>query len=79
MAKHFMIYYKIGTGTFIVTEPLPWARENQHFFPNYNFQDGNVPTTDFVEAWLIANMNFVRVVNNGDVSLIQNVNPNLNL
>jgi hypothetical protein len=40
-AKHFMIYYQKGSGTYVVTEPRPWARENQHHFPNYNFQ----PTT----------------------------------
>jgi hypothetical protein len=40
-AKHFMMYYKRGTGTFIITEPLPWARENQELFPDYNFIDRN--------------------------------------
>jgi hypothetical protein len=29
-AKHFMIYYQKGSGTYVVTEPRPWARENQH-------------------------------------------------
>jgi len=33
-AKHFMFYYKRGTGTFVVTEPRPWARENQNLFPD---------------------------------------------
>lgn len=76
-AKHFMIYYKRGTGTYIVTEPRPWARENQHHFPNYTFQPNNHPTTDTVEAWLIDNRNFQRVVDNDFVSLIQNVDPDL--
>lgn len=76
-AKHFMIYYHRGTGTFVVTEPRPWARENLHHFPNYTFQPNNHPTTDVVEAWLIENRNFQRVVDNDDVSLIQNVDPNL--
>jgi len=74
-AKHFMIYYKRGTGTYVVTEPRPWARENQHHFPNYTFQPNNHPTTDTVEAWLIENRNFQRVVDNDFVSLIQNVDP----
>lgn len=78
-AKHFMIYYKRGTGTYIVTEPRPWARENQHLFPNYTFQQNNHPTTDTVEAWLIDNRNFQRVVDNDFVSLIQNVNTDLDL
>lgn len=78
-AKHFMIYYKKGTGTFVVTEPRPWARENRHHFPNYSFQPKNHPTTDFIEAWLIENRNFQRVVNNNVVSLIQNINPDLEL
>jgi hypothetical protein len=76
-AKHFMIYYHRGTGTFVVTEPRPWARENPHHFPNYTFQPNNHPTTDVLEAWLIGNRNFQRVVDNDDVSLIQNVDPNL--
>lgn len=76
-AKHFMIYYHRGTGTFVVTEPRPWARENRHHFPNYTFQPNNHPTTDVVEAWLIENRNFQRVVDNDIVSLIQNVDPNL--
>jgi hypothetical protein len=78
-AKHFMIYYKRGTGTYVVTEPRPWARENQHHFPNYTFQPNNHPTTDTVEAWLIENRNFQRVVDNDFVSLIQNVDPDLDL
>ena len=78
-AKHFMIYYKRGTGTYVVTEPRPWARENQHHFPNYTFQPNNHPTTDTVEAWLIDNRNFHRVVDNDFVSLIQNVDPDLDL
>lgn len=78
-AKHFMIYYHRGTGTYVVTEPRPWARENQHHFPNYTFQPNNHPTTDAVEAWLIENRNFQRVVDNDFVSLIHNVDPDLEL
>lgn len=78
-AKHFMIYYQNGSGTYVVTEPRPWARENQHHFPNYTFQPNNHPTTDAIEAWLIENRNFQRVINNNSISLIQNVNPDLDL
>lgn len=75
-AKHFMIYYHNGTGTYVVTEPRPWSRENQHHFPNHDFITSN-PTPNEIENWLIQNKNFVRVVNNKSVSLIQNVDPNL--
>ena len=78
-AKHFVIYYHRGTGTYVVTEPRPWARENQHHFPNYTFQPDNHPTTEVVEAWLIDNRHFERVVDNDSVSLIQNTDPELNL
>jgi hypothetical protein len=78
-AKHFMIYYQRGTGTYVVTEPRPWARENQHHFPDYSFQPENHPTTNIIEAWLIENKQFIRVVDNDFVSLIQNVDPNLDL
>jgi hypothetical protein len=77
MAKHFMIYYVKGTGTYIVTEPRPWARENQNLFPNYTFQAKDYPTTNFIEDWLIENRNFVRVFENDEIVLIQNLNPNL--
>jgi hypothetical protein len=76
-AKHFMIYYGIGTGTYIVTEPRPWARENQNLFPNFTFEPNNHPTTNFIEDWLIENRNFVRVFVNDDIIVIQNLNPNL--
>lgn len=79
MAKHFMIYYQKGTGTFVVTGPKPWARENQHYFPNYNFQGKNIPTTGVIETWLINNRNFQRVVDNEDFSLIQNLDTNIEL
>ena len=74
-----MIYYQRGTGTYVVTEPRPWARENQHHFPAYTFQHNNHPTTDFVETWLIDIKNFKRVVDNDSISLIQNVDPNLDI
>ncbi len=78
-AKHFMIYYQNGTGTYIVTEPRPWARENQHHFPDYSFQPVNPPTTNVIEEWLINNKNFQRIVDNESISLIQNIDPDLDL
>lgn len=27
-AKHFLIFYQKGVGTYIITEPRSWAREN---------------------------------------------------
>lgn len=78
-AKHFMIYYKRGTGTFVVTEPRPWARENQHHFQNYSFEPNNHPTTEIVEKWLIENKNFQKIIDNDIISLIQNVDPFLDL
>jgi len=78
MAKHFMIYYKRGTGTYVVTEPRPWARENQGHFPQYDFIN-NHPTTDDVENWLINNSHFQAVINTPEIVVIQNLDPNLNL
>lgn len=78
-AKHFMIYYNSYTGTYVVTEPRPWSRQNQKFFPNFTFKLKNEPTTNNIETWLIKKRKFVRVVDNDKVSLIQNVDPNLEL
>lgn len=71
-AKHFMMYYQRGTGTFVVTEPRPWAKENQDLFPDYDFVT-QIPTTNTVEERLINNYGFRRVVRNDDVVLIQNL------
>lgn len=77
-AKHFMMYYKRGTGTFVVTEPRPWAKENQILFPDYDFIE-RVPTTNTVEQLLINQYGFQKVLENEDVVLIQNVDTNFNL
>lgn len=77
-AKHFIIYYKRGTGTFIVTEPRPWAKENQHLFPEYDFIN-RVPITNEVERLLINQYGFQTVIENEDIVLIQNLDINLEL
>lgn len=76
--KHFMMYCKRGTGTFVITEPRPWAKENQILFPDYDFIE-RVPTTNTVEQLLINQYGFQKVLENEDVVLIQNVDTNLTL
>jgi hypothetical protein len=77
-AKHYLIYYKLGSGTFIVTEPRPWAKENQHLFPEYDFIN-RFPITTEIENRLINQYGFQKVIENDDIVLIQNFNTNLNL
>lgn len=77
-AKHFMIYYKRGTGTFIVTEPRPWAKENQHLFPEYDFIN-RIPITNEVEKRLINHHGFQLVIENEDIVLIQNLDISIEL
>jgi hypothetical protein len=78
-SKHFIIYYKNGTGTYVVTEPRPWARENRAFFPNYDFTN-NHPTTEVVENFLIQNYNFRRsIYQENEIVIILNIDKNFNL
>ena len=78
--KHFMIYYRKGTGSYVISEPRPWARENQHYFPQYNFLGNNHPTSDFIEEWLINNKSFQRGdFNYPTVDVIYNLDPNIDL
>lgn len=60
----------------MVTEPRPWARENQVHFPTYDFIN-NHPNVETIERFLIEQRNFQIVVNTPDFVLIQNVDPNL--
>jgi hypothetical protein len=77
--KHYMIYYHRGTGTFVTTAPRAWARENQNRFLGRNFDDDH-PTSDEVEEYLVRNHGFTLVVHNEQlVTLVYNLNPNLNL
>jgi hypothetical protein len=78
MAKHFIIYYKQGTGTYVVTEPRPWAKENQQHFPHFDFINSH-PTTAEIENWLIHNRQFQQVINTPEIVVLQNLNPILNL
>jgi hypothetical protein len=78
-AKHFIIYYAKGTGTFIVTEPRPWARDNKNKFPHFDFIN-NHPTTIEVENYLIQNHGFQRVNTNcADIIAIQNLDVTLTM
>lgn len=75
-----MIYYKRGTGTYVVTEPKPWAHENQEHFPNYTFRDGNVPIVDVIEGYLIKNYNFKLEEDEiNKTSVLYNLDPSLKL
>lgn len=71
-----MFYYKRGTGTFVVTEPRPWARENQNLFHDYDFTE-NFPTTNEIEKRLENQFGFNRVIDNDEIVLLQNLNLNL--
>ncbi len=74
--KHFMIYYKKGTGTVIVTEPRPWSRENTNLFSEeYDFIV-KFPTTNNIEKLLIKNYNFKKVINEKGIVLLQNLDIN---
>ena len=76
-AKHFIMYYQKGAGTYIITEPRPWARENKEHFPKYNFTSKH-PTVAKIEKVLIDQFNFKKVLTTKDIVLIQNIDPNLN-
>jgi hypothetical protein len=77
-AKHFIMYYKRGTGNFVITEPRPWAKENQHVFPEYDFIH-RIPITTAVEKRLIDQYGFRTVIENDYVVLIQNLDITLDL
>lgn len=75
--KHYMIYYKQGTGTYIVTAPRAWAWENQSHFRNHDFVNRH-PTVNEVEEYLIENFGFVKEVHDNElVTVISNLNPTL--
>lgn len=78
-SKHFIIYYKKGTGTYVITEPRPWARENRTLFPDYDFVN-NHPRTEDVENYLIQTHSFNKLsFPNEKIIVLQNLDPNLNL
>jgi hypothetical protein len=76
-AKVFIIYYKLGTGTFVTTEPRPWSKENAGYFPTFNFID-TFPTTNQIVTFLQTNFGFIpSPFNNNDIKLFYNFDPNL--
>jgi hypothetical protein len=71
-----MIYYKQGTGTYVVTAPRPWAWQNRNHFPGYDFINHH-PTVDQVEDYLIKNFAFRSEEYKNDlVTVIYNPRPN---
>ena len=76
-AKVFLIFYKQGTGTFITTEPRPWAKENALYFPAFNFVN-TFPTTNQIVNFLENNFGFIpSPFNNNNIKLFYNFNPAL--
>lgn len=75
--KHFIIYYKQGTGTYVITEPRPWAKENQAYFSTYDFINTH-PTTNVIEQFLINNFGFV-INHYPNITVLINLDPNINL
>lgn len=79
-AKNFIIYYKRGTGTYVVTEPRPWARENQHHFPNNTFVEDDQPVPNTIKQWLINNRGFQENnFQNPDITVLFNLDPNIDM
>lgn len=77
--KHFMIYYKKGTGTYVITEPRPWARENLHLFIGVPLQDG-APRTKTIEDYLIDKHKFkIEEYNDENVTVLINLDPLIDL
>lgn len=75
--KHYLIFFCKSAGTYVVTEPLPWSRHNQHHFPQFDFVNTK-PRTEDINLWLEENRNFIRHEYIGIVVLI-NLDPNVNL
>lgn len=76
-AKHFIMCYQKGAGTYIITEPRPWARENKQHFPTYDFISKH-PTVAKIEKVLIDRYHFKKVLITKDIVLVQNIYPSLN-
>ncbi len=76
-SKRYIIYYCKSAGTFVVTEPLPWSKQNQQHFPKFDFINSK-PRTEDVNLWLQNNRNFLRENYEG-VVVLYNLNPNIEL
>lgn len=74
--KIFLIFYANGTGSYVVTEPMPWARENKHHFKSFNFIDKK-PTSNVICKYLVDNFQFKKVVDNSGITTFVNLNPEL--
>lgn len=73
--KHILIYYQFRTGTYVVTEPMPWSRENQHLFPQHNFINNN-PTSNEIGTFLEREFDFsISFYNDSNITLISNLDP----
>jgi hypothetical protein len=75
-AKHYIIYYQAVAGTYVVTEPRPWARGNQSLFPAHDFITSE-PNVDSIERYLIQHQGFNRVVSTPEIVVLINVDPSL--
>lgn len=75
--KQFIIYYKSGTGTYVITEPRAWARENPNHFPNH---DVNTLVPNQIKAYLQNEHEFItEEYPENNVAVTFNLNPNINL
>ncbi len=78
MAKQFITYYQRGSGTYVITAPRAWARENKNLFPDYSFSDKrNHPTSAVIINYLIENFGFIVGHKDSEISIIYNFNPSL--
>ena len=75
-AKNYIIYYQAEAGTYVVTEPRPWARGNKSLFPAYDFITSE-PNVDTIERYLFQHHGFNRVVSTPEIVVLINVDPSL--
>lgn len=72
MRKHFLIF-SIEEQLIQIT-PRDWARDNQQYFLDHNFENAiNEPTTNTIENYLIANLGFTMIADK-NIVLVYNFN-----
>ena len=77
--KHFVIYYSKDLGTYVTTEPRPWARANKHLFPTFNFVLREPSTEEDVQL-LETDYNFKTEVYSNEKGAVHiNLNPELTI